>query len=404
MKILLVDDEAHVLRGVSRMIECEADHWEVETALSGSDAIKMLEGDRFNVVVSDMSMPEMDGAELLEIVEQRFPNVLRIVLSGQADRKSVLRAIKPMHQYLAKPCDPDVLINIIRRAEVFQQMITSVEVLDAIGKANCLPTIPKMIEEIDREINSDVSTTASLAKVISKDPILAGKLLQLANSAIFGQRHQVVEIEQCLSLIGTELVKAVAISLAVFSPSQTGDIEKVNHLFAHSVEVANMARRIAKWESVDSTTLNTVLSGGLLHDIGKMVLWNAFPDRYQKVLQRKQAEGIALWRCELEEFGASHSGIGAYLLELWGVPESLIQTVATHHSLDICARSSQACQILFAANWIANGCEGEIEETAIPESDFRGHASVEELADFRSKLAQWGQRACDESEEAHNGN
>ena len=90
MRILLVDDEEQILRGVSRLISCEEDEWEVETATSSSDALTLLSQQEFDVVVSDMRLPGMDGAELLEKVCQQYPSILRIVLSGQADRETVL--------------------------------------------------------------------------------------------------------------------------------------------------------------------------------------------------------------------------------------------------------------------------------------------------------------------------
>ncbi|MDM4014382.1 response regulator [Roseiconus lacunae] len=385
MNVLLVDDEAQVLRGVARTIECEAEEWEVHSANSAAEALECLDSEKIDVIVTDMSMPQMDGAELLEIVEIRFPNVLRIVLSGQADRDSVLRAIKPMHQYLSKPCDPDVLLAAIRRAEIYKDTITSSEVLDAVGRANCLPTLPSIVAEINQEIDSDHGTIATIASVVSRDPVLSAKILQIANSAIFSVRQPILDVEHGLSLLGVEMVRSLAISLAVFSTENRATLQTATQLFEHSVDVANIARTIASVEEVDSTTLNTVLSAGLLHDIGKMILFNAFSDRYTSLISRSERGLHQAVDLEKEEFGCSHPGIGAYLLERWGVPKELTDAVAAHHSLGICSRAEIATQIVYAANWIATHPDGatpiDVEEIQSPMS--------KKLTKFLCQLKRW---------------
>lgn len=384
MKILLVDDEQQVLRGVSRMIESEMDHWDVETAESGFEALELLESEEFNVIVSDMRMPGMNGAQLLEQVEQRFPNLLRIILSGQADRETVLSAVQPMHQYLSKPCNPQTLIEIIGRAEVFQETITSSEVLDAIGKSNCMPSLPSIVMDINKELENAYCTSRSIANVVSHDPILSARILQLANSAIFGLRQPVVDLDRGIGVVGYEMIRTLAMSQAIFSKGQHERVLSTGRLFEHCFQVAAAGRVLASATDLDPEDKNSVFSGGLLHDIGKIVLLNAFPQRYESVLNRSKESRRPVWMMELEEFGASHQGVGAYLLELWGVPSGLIDVVAMHHSFELCAKATAPCQIVFAANWIANGGDegifGETDETA----DARGPVKT-----FRDKLMHW---------------
>lgn len=393
MKILLVDDEGPVLRGVSRMLESEMTDWEIETSTSGAEALGLLEEEEFNVIVSDMRMPGMDGAQLLEQVEHRFPNVLRVVLSGQADRETVLRAIKPMHQYLSKPCDPQVLIDIIRRAEVFQETISSAEVLDAIGRANCLPSLPQIVTELNRELGKETWTAKSVAKVVSHDPILCARILQLANSAIFGLPYPVVDVERGVSVIGTDMIRSLAVSLAVFSEGESDQVLCAEKLFEHGFSVARISRQLAAMENLDSEQTNSVFSGGLLHDLGKMVLLNAFPERYEKIVKSPEYGHQPFWRLEMQEFGASHQGVGAYLLELWGLPTEIIETVASHHSFEISARGTKPCQVVFAANWIANGAdENELIELL---EQAEGSASA---AAFKTQIETWNQQLLEKED------
>ena len=121
MNVLLVDDDDHAVRANSRLLQVEQEHWNIETANSGAEALEILRDEDIDAVVSDLCMPGMDGIELLESVAQEFPQVLRVVLSGQASRDMLVKTLHPMHQYLAKPCDPNRLIQILQRAEILQK-------------------------------------------------------------------------------------------------------------------------------------------------------------------------------------------------------------------------------------------------------------------------------------------
>ncbi len=384
MKVLLVDDEKQILRGVSRMLESEMEDWEIETAESGPEALDLLNSDDFNVIISDMRMPGMDGAQLLEQVAARFPKMLRVVLSGQADRQTVMRAVQPMHQYLSKPCDAHVLVEIISRAEIFQETISSKEVLDAIGKANGLPSVPDVVTEINAELDSDNCTSQSIAKIISRDPIVSARVLQLANSTIFGLRQPVVDLKHGVGVIGNEMVRSLVLSHALFSEGQHDSILSTAQLFDHCFQTAMVARELAPIAGLNRNQMNSVFTGGLLHDIGKIILVNAFPERYDNILGAAKTTIQPIWQLEMEEFGATHPGIGAYLLEMWGIPVEIIGIVGSHHSAELCAKGDLDIQIVYAANWIVNGGdENEIQK-------FVDSTETPELVDaFRERLLNW---------------
>ena len=398
MKILLVDDEVQVLRGVSRMLESEMDDWEVETANSGPEALNMLDSEKFNVVVSDMRMPGMDGAQLLSEIADQFPEILRIVLSGQADRDTVMRAIQPMHQYLAKPCDPQLLIDVISRAEVFQATIMSVDVLHAIGNANCLPSVPDIVSDLNQELESNTCKTSSIAAIVSRDPVVSARVLQLANSAIFGMRHPVVELDQAIGVIGSEMVRSLVLTQALMSEGKHSSVLSTEALFDHCFRTAVVTRELAEIASLDFRRLNTIFTSGLLHDIGKVLLVNAFPERYAKVLEKAKETNRPVSELEVVEFGASHEGVGAYLLEMWGIPSEIIEIVGAHHNFEICAKRDMNFQVVYAANWIANGAdENRIIEAALDASD------APEVEAFKEQLLQWKQLYTERATEGEDG-
>jgi DNA-binding NtrC family response regulator len=121
-RILFVDDEAHVLDGLRDLLRRQRREWEMVFALGGDAALRELDAQPFHVVVSDMRIPGIDGAALLALVQERYPETVRIILSGQTEHEAALRAVPVAHQFLAKPCDREQLRRAIDRACVSQAL------------------------------------------------------------------------------------------------------------------------------------------------------------------------------------------------------------------------------------------------------------------------------------------
>ena len=122
--ILFVDDEPLVLEGLRRALRSMRQEWEIYFAGGGQEALDCLSQRPFDVVVSDMRMPGMDGAQLLSEVKRRYPQVARIILSGHSDQEFAMKSVRIAHQYLAKPCEPEILKSVIMRACAFSRTST----------------------------------------------------------------------------------------------------------------------------------------------------------------------------------------------------------------------------------------------------------------------------------------
>ncbi|MFT7630254.1 MAG: HD-like signal output (HDOD) protein [Mariniblastus sp.] len=130
---------------------------------------------------------------------------------------------------------------------------------------------------------------------------------------------------------------------------------------------------------------HTVFAAGLLHDVGKLVLLNAFPDRYKSILETSKLEDRSIQQLEMEAFGAAHQGIGGYLFGLWGLPSELVKSVASHHSFLACAHATgQPRQLVFAANWIdKNRDVDDLQEMVIAAEE------TEEATLFARQIEEW---------------
>ena len=357
MRVMFVDDDAKVLKGITRMLDCCDVQWDIETAASGSDALEQLENERVDVLVCDMQMPGMDGAQLLEEVSRRYPDTVRIVLSGQADKASVYRAVSPMHQYLAKPCEADTLQETIARACALRELLDSTKTHDFIGRVSSLPSVPDLYQKVVAEIESEDGTVSRVGELVAQDPAMTAKILQLANSAIFGCRTKITSPAQAASLIGLDALKSLVLSLQVFKSfdGETVRSFSIEALTNHSLYVAGIARQIASIEGLGQATSSESFTAGLLHDVGKLILAANAPAEYASAITASNSQSIPLIEAERAAFGLGHDSVGGYLLALWGLPQSIVEAVAFHHCPDECTGSQLTTSaVVYLANLLAH--------------------------------------------------
>ena len=110
------------------MLRSMRKEFDLQFAGSGMEALNSMAAHESDIVVSDMRMPGMDGAELFAIIKERYPSAVRIMFTGQADQESVLRTVGVVHQFLAKPCDPDLLRSVLLRAGTLHRLVSDTSI------------------------------------------------------------------------------------------------------------------------------------------------------------------------------------------------------------------------------------------------------------------------------------
>jgi HD-like signal output (HDOD) protein/CheY-like chemotaxis protein len=330
-RLLFVDDETMVLDGLRRALHGMRQEWDMHFVEGAAAALQALEQAPYDAIVSDMRMPVMDGAQLLEQVKQRHPDVIRVVLSGQSSQAAVLRSIAPAHQFLSKPCDPQELVLRLGQAFAMRDLLSNQSLKTVISRLRSIPSLPTLYDELMAALRLEDPSLVQIERIISKDVGMAAKILQLANSAFIGARGRVSSLLQAVSLIGTETVRTLVLSVHVFSQFE-GNSEITAYLPAlwdHSVEVASLAQRIATSENRTKAVVEESFTAGLLHDVGKVVLLAEMPREYRRIVEINPGSILAL---ELEHLGCTHAQVGAYLMSIWGLPAPLVHAVAFHHS------------------------------------------------------------------------
>jgi putative nucleotidyltransferase with HDIG domain len=328
-RILFVDDEVSILDGLQNLLHKQRHMWDMVFSVGGEAALAELEKGPFDVIISDMRMPGMDGAALLTAVKEAYPNVARIVLSGQAEREALVRALPVAHQFLSKPCDADVLRIVIERACRLQKLLQDETIREAVGKLDALPSAARAYRELTEALSDPDVGLARVAAIVERDPAMSAKVLQLVNSAYFGLARRVTSIAQAMMYLGSDTMKGLVLTSQVFSLIETRPVAglSVERLQEHSLMTARLAKRLV----AEPRMADEAFTAALLHDIGQIALAVSLRDRFAEILRDARTSQRPIQDVEYERLGVSHAEVGAYLLGVWGLPFPVVEAVAYHH-------------------------------------------------------------------------
>jgi putative nucleotidyltransferase with HDIG domain len=332
-QILFIDDEPNILEGLRRMLRRECSEWGMQSATSGAKALEIMDAKPIDLIITDMRMPEMDGADLLREVKRRHPGVIRVVLSGQADSDLAMKAVGVAHQFISKPCDSETLKTVINRAVSLRALLTGSSLKDIISEMGTLPSVPALYLEMTEELQSLEPSIQKVGQIIARDPGMTAKVLQLTNSAFFGLRRRIADPADAVAYLGLNCIQHLFLAVHAFSqftPPVTSTFS-IDLLWEHSLSTAALAKAIAEEEEAVKYIAQEAFTAGLLHDIGKLIFADRVAGRHAEAANLARMNSIPLWRAEHQVFSVTHAEVGAYLLGVWGLPDGIVEAVAYHH-------------------------------------------------------------------------
>jgi putative nucleotidyltransferase with HDIG domain len=386
-RILFVDDEQNILDGLRHRLHRQRKKWHMLFAQSGAAALDLLEREPIDVIVSDMRMPTMDGATLLKKVQERYPRVVRIVLSGHAEMETALRAVPVAHQFLSKPCEPGVIESVVERACSLQALINEDVVKKTVGKVESLPALPRVYSQLMTILAKETASADEVAKILKQDMAMCAKVLQIVNSAFFGLARSVSKVEEAVTYLGFNTIKQVVLAVEVFQVSAARAPARLSldALQRHAMLVATFAPAFF----TDTKQREDAFVAGLLHDIGKLLLAVEIPEHFVKVFADMDGTRCPMHVAEQRAWGVTHAEVGAYLLGLWGLPYSVIEAVANHH----CPQRVDSGEFgILAATHIADGLVNDELSALSPNRERQGGsldiAYLEKLG-LADKLEDW---------------
>lgn len=201
------------------------------------------------------------------------------------------------------------------------------------GSMKSVPSPPTTYFQIVKELQSPLSSMEMVGEIISRDPAVSAKLLQLANSSLLGLQLQVSSIPEALMYLGMETTKSLVLLAHAFShfEGKASPGMSIDALWKHSFEVGRQAQAIGEIERCSQDESNTIFTAGLLHDFGKLLLAANLPLKVRESIALAKDKGIPMWEAERQVLGTDHAEVGGCLLGIWGLPRAILESVALHH-------------------------------------------------------------------------
>ena len=286
-KGLFVDDESEMLQAFRKDLPSLCPDVEFDYANSGAQALTLLSMTRYDVVVTDLDMPKMDGVELLSKVAGQHPTAVRILISGHSDWKTNLRVMGPAHECLSKPCSPRDLAESIRQAMKLRDRLKDDRLKRLVSEIHALPTIPSLYLELLKALQDEDAPAERVAGIVSRDMSMSVKILQLVNSSVFGLPQPLSDATEAVIYLGVDTIKSLVLSLQVFSLFERVSVKGFSYgeLWTHSLNTGVWSKRISEVENSDPIQVDQSFTAGLLHDVGKLVLAQGLPVRFGKAIE-----------------------------------------------------------------------------------------------------------------------
>jgi len=194
-----------------------------------------------------------------------------------------------------------------------------------------LPTIPSVLMKLISLSAESTTNADSLSEIISMDQTISAKLLRLSNSAFYGCRGQVSSVSRAIMVLGFNEVKSLALGMSVFNAfsekKEASGSMSIEKLWKHSMATAAVSRFLTKQIGGKG---DSAFTGGLLHDIGKVVFLSSFQEEYKNASAIVAETGCSISDAEEKVFHANHVTIGEWLTRKWKMPEEIIQCVKYH--------------------------------------------------------------------------
>ncbi len=328
--ILLVDDEKKILSSLSRAF-FDTDY-DIYTANSGEEALELLETQEVDLIISDMRMPVMDGYELLSQVKEKYPRIIRVIMSGYAEEQTIIQAlVRNIGKiYILKPWVNEEVLKYVEQLFITEDMLRSKELLSLINNIDELPTIAESYQKILSLLSSDVSVK-EIADEIGKDFAISSKLLQIVNSAFFGVKTG--SIQQVAVYLGLQNIRHLILSTSILNSMSNFQMNESEYkmLWDHAFRTNTILSFL--YENLLHKKLpETSISAGLLHNIGWAIINQLPKNGLNSLAQKAKEENLSIVDLEMEMFQISHQEIGAYLLNWWELPFPIVEAALYHHA------------------------------------------------------------------------
>jgi HD-like signal output (HDOD) protein len=331
MRLLFVDDEPLILDGIRNALLFAPEEWTADFAPSGADAIRMLQERFYDVVVTDMQMPGVTGADVLQQAHDHSPTSIRMILSGEANAALAERGIPLAHEFVPKPADPHDLFAAIERIDGVARSLAEVTKAELLSAVEMLPAQGTQFRRLQASLAREADV-AEIAEVVEQDLAIAARVLRTANSGFYGFNRSVDSVRDAVVRLGAQTISGLVLQAEVGGWVDEQHAGRVAALNEHALA---SCRHLTDRLGHEIPAAGLV---GLLHDIGRLLLLARRPDDFialEPPVEDEADTEVDLARIERRAFGLTHAELGAAMLEIWHTDPMVVQAVRHHHDAEI---------------------------------------------------------------------
>ena len=296
-RVIFVDDEPNILAGLRRMLRTQRNEWDMSFVEGGQAALECLQQGNVDVVISDMRMPVMDGAELLGQIRASSPEVIRLCLSGYSEENLVLRGLTSIHQYLTKPCESVHLTETVRAILAAGDRL-SPELRCRVAGLSALPCRGSSLKALGGALEKP--SMDSVSQIVAADLGMASRVVQLVHSGFFGLAGHLERVEDACERLGPGNLRKLLGVADGFPSDPSLDDDWLTALGHRSQRLSHVAGLLATRAGLPSKSCDHARLAGALHGVGELALaacrWSGDPSLVVEVTS-------------------------SFLLTVWGLPE-----------------------------------------------------------------------------------
>ncbi len=330
--LLFVEREQAKIAELIELLVPLQSEWDVFFAETGERALQILANNEIEIVFSNADIVLPNGANLLGEIKRIFPRTIRFAMVPNLEHATIAQVSQYVHQLVTKPLTREHLKNRVVRTLKLKSILNNERVINLVKDTTTVPSLPEIYLQIEEEASKLDFSLPKIANLISKDPSLSAKVLQIVNSALFGIQREVTNISFAITYLGVNVIKSLVFYIQLFSSFKlTKENRKhLEQIWQHTLIVASTSYHLAQKFFNYKYDIDSSYTAGVLHDIGKFVLLNTntYPQNVKVLSEQKFIDNL---EAEQEVFGCTHAEIGGYLLGLWGFPHSIVEAVVFHH-------------------------------------------------------------------------
>ena len=263
-----------------------------------------------------------------------------------------------------------------------------------------LPTLPTIAMEVNEMLQDYDTSIKELSETIKKDQAMVQRILKLVNSAFFGFQSKISDISRAVVVLGFNSVRNVIISVSIidaFSGKEVFEGFDIKDFWTHSVAVAVTSKYLAGKTRLLAP--EDAFTGGVLHDIGKIVLTQYLQDLFKKVLTSARENSLSFYEAENKEIPVNHAQIGWYLAKKWKLPQGLTDTIRYHHVVSKSANDLNMVMIVHTSDIIVNSMLSDVEKeldlsTINPEAVEAMKPQLETVSEWFPEVSEEIKSAC----------